>query len=196
MRALRLLPVLVAMTLVLGAWASASDGVAPTCTAEDEKGQQVIPRRGYLLACGPGSAVVSFKRITYRMKHSKCFDGAGLYFGVSSGAKTSPTNGLYLVLSPHGKAGAVDVVGALDLTSGVHAAILGKAHVKAGLRRGTFSVFGHIGNGVPMAASSPAAGSAASHRAAQRAPQETPGNLGPARGEAARLARVRHAGPQ
>ena len=149
MRALRLLPVLVAMTLVLGAWASASASeVAPTCTAEDEKSQYVVPRRGYLLACGPGSAVVSFKRVMYRMKHSKCFDGAGLYFGVSSGAKTSPTNGLYLVLSPRGKAGAVDVIdGRLDLAAGVHAPILGKAHVKAGLRSGTFSVFAHIGNG-------------------------------------------------
>ena len=148
MRALRLLPVLVAMTLALGAWASASADVAPTCTAQDEKSQYVVPRRGYLLACGPGSAVVSFKRITYRMKHSKCFDGAGLYFGVSSGARTSPTNGLYLVLAPHGKAGAVDVIdGGLDLAAGVHAAILGKAQVKAGLRSGTFSVFAHIGNG-------------------------------------------------
>ena len=148
MRALRLLPVLVAMTLALGAWSSASADVAPTCTAQDEKSQYVVPRRGYLLACGPGSAVVSFKKVTYRMKHSKCFDGAGLYFGVSSGARTSPTNGLYLVLAPYGRAGAVDVIdGGLDLSAGVHSAILGKAQVKAGLRSGTFSVFAHIGNG-------------------------------------------------
>ncbi len=148
MHALRLLPVLVAVTLVLGAWASASEGVTPTCTADDQTSQHVVTRSGYLLACGPGSAVVSYKRVTYRMKHSKCFDGAGLYFGVSSGAKTSPTNGLYLVLSPHGKAGAVEVVdGGLVLASGVHATVVGTARVKAGLRRGTFSVFGHIGNG-------------------------------------------------
>jgi hypothetical protein len=150
MHALRLLPVLVAMTLVLGAWAwaSASESVTPTCTADDSRSQQVVPRRGYLLACGPGSAVVSFKRITYRMKHSNCFEGGGLYFGVSTGGSTSPTNGLYLVISPHGKAGAVDVVdGGLDLASGVHTTIFGKAHVKAGLRRGTFSVFGQGGNG-------------------------------------------------
>jgi hypothetical protein len=148
MRALRLLPVLLTLTLVLGAWASASDSVAPTCTADDQKSQHVVPRRGYLLACGPGSAVVSFKNVTYRMEHSNCFEGGGLYFGVSSGARTSPTNGLYLVISPHGKAGAVDVVdGGLDLASGVHVTVLGKAKVKAGLRRGTFSVFAHIGNG-------------------------------------------------
>jgi hypothetical protein len=148
MRALWLLPVLVAITLVLGAWASVSEGVVPTCTAADEKSQHLVPRRGYLLACGPGSAVVNCKRITYRMKHGMCFDGAGLYFGISSGARTSPTNGLYLVISPHGTAGEVDVVdGGLVLASGVHAAIVGKAYVKVGLRRGTFRVFGHIGNG-------------------------------------------------
>ena len=152
MHALRLLPVLLVMTLALGAWASTPAVVAPTCTADDEKSQHVVPRSGYLLACGPGSAVVSYKRVTYRMKHSKCFDGAGLYFGVSSGARTSPTNGLYLVLAPHGKAGTVDVVdGGLVLASGVHATVLGTAHVKAGLRRGPSACSGTSGTERPMA---------------------------------------------
>ena len=85
------------------------------------------------------------------MKHSRCFVGAGatggrLYFGVQSGGK-SQHNGLYLVIDKksNGTAGVID--GGLTLASGVKAAILGNAHATAGLRRGTFTIFGHIGDG-------------------------------------------------
>lgn len=150
MRVPWLLPVLVATPLVLGAWASAAEGGAPTCTAQDEKSKTLVLRRGYSLACGPGSAVVKFKGITYRMKGSRCFispQGARLYFGAQRGSwpLPPPLNGLYLVVEPNRK-GTVDVIdGGVNLVSGLRAAIGGKAQATNGLRRGTFTIFGHVG---------------------------------------------------
>jgi hypothetical protein len=136
-RVLLLLLVFAAMSLVLGAWASASN-VVPTCAGHLQK-----------TLCLRGSAVVTFKGITYRMKGSRCYVGANggrLYFGAQNGAKRK--NGLYLVVEPNG-AGALDVIdGGLGLASGVRSAILGKAHAKAGLKRGTFTLAGHLGDGV------------------------------------------------
>ncbi len=149
MRVPWLLPVLVATPLVLGAWASAAEGGAPTCTAQDEKSKTLVLRRGYSLACGPGSAVVKFKGITYRMKGSRCFispQGARLYFGAQRGSwpLPPPLNGLYLVVEPNRK-GTVDVLdGGVNLGSRF-AAIAGKAQATNGLRRGTFTIFGHVG---------------------------------------------------
>ena len=153
MRVRLLLPVLVAMPLVLGGWALASEGVVPTCTAQDAKSKYVITRDGYSFVCGPGSAAVKFKGVTYRMTHSRCFigpgNGARLYFGGTSGDRMTPPNGLYLVVEkPNRNPGPVSVIdGGVTLSSGVDAAILGKGRVKTGLRRGTFTVFEHLGDG-------------------------------------------------
>ena len=140
---------LIATPLVLGAWTSASEGVVPTCTAQDMTSKHLITRDGYSLTCGRGSAVVKFKGITYEMKHSLCIvsvRGGRLYFGVQPGGK-SPQNGLYLVMEPSRK-GAVRVIdGGLNLASGLEAPILGKARATARLKRGTFTLFGHLGNG-------------------------------------------------
>lgn len=150
MRVLWLLSVVAALPLALGGWASASEGVVPTCTAQDVKSQHVITRDGYSFVCGPGSAAVKFKGITYRMKHSRCFispNGARLYFGVTSRHRENPLNGLYLVIEPN-RLGAVEVIdGGVTLSSGVETAILGKARAKSGLRRGTFIIFEHLGDG-------------------------------------------------
>jgi len=56
-----------------------------------------------------------------------------------------PLNGLYLVVEPNRK-GTVDVIdGGVNLVSGLRAAIGGKAQATNGLRRGTFTIFGHVG---------------------------------------------------
>jgi hypothetical protein len=135
-RVLLLLVVFAATSLVLGASTSASN-VVPTCAGHLQKSM-----------CGRGSALVRFKGITYRMKGSRCFigeKGGRLYFGAQDGAKGR--NGLYLVVEPN-RVGAVDVIdGGLGLASGVQSAIVGKAHATAGLRRGTFTLSGHLGGG-------------------------------------------------
>jgi hypothetical protein len=88
----------------------------------------------------------------YRMKGSRCFisgKGARLYFGAQSwnSPPPPPWNALYLVVEPNRK-GAVDVIdGGVDLASRLRAAIVGKAHATHGLRRGTFTILGHLGNG-------------------------------------------------
>src|SRR5205085_1347923 len=97
-RVLLLLVVSAATSLVLGAWASASD-VVPTCAGHLQK-----------TMCLRGSALVRFKGITYRMKGSRCYVGAKggrLYFGPQDGAKAK--NDLYLVVEPN-RVGAVDVI--------------------------------------------------------------------------------------
>src|SRR3954447_12257928 len=101
-----LLPILVAMPLVLIASASASEAGVPTCTAADRDSRQLVHRDGYSLACNPGSAVVKFKGITYRMKGSRCFissTGARLYFGAQrfNSPLPPPLNSLYLVVEPN-----------------------------------------------------------------------------------------------
>ena len=91
------------------------------------------------------------------MRHSQCIIGpnrARLYFGATNlGGWLPPMNGLYLVVErPNRNPGPVTVIdGGLHLSSlgwrGV--AILGKGRVKTGLRRGTFTVFEHLGDGKP-----------------------------------------------
>jgi hypothetical protein len=154
MRGRWLLLVFVATPLALVAWPSASEGGTPTCTAADRNARILVFRAGYYLACNPGSAVATFKGTTYRMKGSRCFissRGARLYFGAqrfdSARPLPPPLNGLYLVIEPN-RNGAVDVAdGHVDLASGLRAAIVGRAHATDGLRRGTFTIFGHVGNG-------------------------------------------------
>jgi hypothetical protein len=152
MRALWLLPALAAVPLAVGGWALASAGVVPTCTAKDRTESHLVPRGGYYLACGHGSAVVKFKGITYRMKGSRCFigsEGARLYFGAQRASRPlpPPQNGLSLLVGPN-REGAVEVSdGQLDLASGLRTAILGKGHATAKLKRGTFTIFGHLGSG-------------------------------------------------
>jgi len=124
----------------------------PTCTAADRDNPILVSRGGYYLACGPGSAVVNFKGTAYRMKGSKCFissKGARLHFGAQrlNRPLPPPLNALYLVVDPN-RHGAVDVSdGGIDLASGLRAAIIGKAQATNSLRRGTFTIFGHVGNG-------------------------------------------------
>lgn len=129
------------MPLVFGGWTSPSKGDVPTCTAKETTNRHLV--------CGRGSAVVTFDQTRYAMKHSRCFisgRGARLYFGGPTSG--SPQNGLYLVIEPN-RNGAVKVVdGGLNLSSSVGIAILGKAHATAHLRRGTFTVFAHLGDGV------------------------------------------------
>ncbi|MFL5966105.1 MAG: hypothetical protein ACJ747_06090 [Gaiellaceae bacterium] len=139
MRVLLLIVVFAATSLVLGAWTSESDAV-PTCAGHVQK-----------LMCRRGSALVTFKGITYRMKGSRCYVGAKggrLYFGPQPDGGYKGKNGLMLVVEPN-RVGAVDVIdGGLGLASGVHGAILGKAHaITAELRRGTFTLSGHLGAG-------------------------------------------------
>ena len=108
----------------------------------------------------PTVARIPFKGTSYRMQGSRCFivsKGAGFYVRLYFGAQrfelplAPPRNALYLVVESNRK-GAVTVVdGGADLASGVRRAIVGKA--QAGgvglneLRRGTFTVFEHLGNG-------------------------------------------------
>jgi hypothetical protein len=86
------------------------------------------------------------------MKGSACFigkEGARLYFGAQrfESPLPPPQNALYLVVTPK-RNGAVDVSdGSIDLASGLRAAILGKAQATNKLRRGTFTMFGHVGSG-------------------------------------------------
>ena len=86
------------------------------------------------------------------MKGSRCFispNGARLYFGTHGFVNPlpPPLNSLYMVVEPN-RDGAVAVIdGGLSLASGVRAAIFGKARATNGLRRGTFTLVGHIGDG-------------------------------------------------
>lgn len=152
-RALRLVPVLAAVPLVLGTWASASNGAAPRCTSKDTQNPILVVRGGYILACGRGSAVVRTKGTTYRIPKSKCFGGARLNFGVrrpNADPRLAPSNSLGLVIEPSATAGAVEVIdGVIEIVtangSTVSGAISGKAHVAAGRRRGTFNVLGRSG---------------------------------------------------
>jgi hypothetical protein len=149
-----LLLVFVGATLVLGAWTSASAVVGSTCTKVEQKQASLAKRDGYYLGCGAGSAVIKRNGTTYRMTHSKCYIGSGgarLYFGLQRfGDMTlKPQNALYLVLDSFRRVGTVDVGdGSLELVTGTHVAILGSARVQAGLKRGTFTVFEHVGSGV------------------------------------------------
>jgi hypothetical protein len=147
--------VLVIATLVIGAWTSASAVVGPTCSAEEKRQAALARRDGYYLGCGPGSAVVRATGRVYRMRHSKCFIGAGgarLYFGLHrfDDPQLAPQNSLYLVVEPYrlGRGSASVGDGGLELVTGTHAAILGTAQVEAGLKRGTFTLFEHVGDGV------------------------------------------------
>ena len=152
MRLLWLVPVLLTAPLVFGACAWGSGGSGPTCTPQDAKSKQLVNRSGYALACGPGSAVVTFKGMTYRMKGSRCFIGSRggrLYFGAQrfNTPLPPPRNALYLVVERN-RRGSVNVVdGGIDLVSGLRAAIVGKAQATTKLGRGTFTIFGHLGNG-------------------------------------------------
>ena len=153
MRIRRLLPVLAAVPLVLGTWASAANSAAPRCTSKDTQNPRLIVRGGYLLACGRGSAVVRTRGTTYRIPKSRCFDGSRLNFGVqrrNADPRLAPSNGVYLVVDPPRSAGAVEVIdGAIEIVtangSTFSGAISGKAHVAAGLRRGAFNVLGRSG---------------------------------------------------
>ena len=154
MRVFLLAPVLAAAALVLGAWASMSKTAPPACTAHDKTLRNLVPEDGYTLACGPGSAIVRVKGATYRIRGGTCFrgkNGGRLYFGAfrfNEPPPLAPQNALYLVIEPN-REGAVDVLdGGVDLTSGLRDAIVGKAHATARLRRGTFTIFRHLGNGV------------------------------------------------
>lgn len=87
------------------------------------------------------------------MTHGNCVVDAGggrLYFGSFrfENSHLAPVNGLLLMVEPNRRSGAVGVRdGGLELATGVKAALSGRAQVEAGLKRGTFTVFGHKGNG-------------------------------------------------
>jgi len=134
------------------AWAFASDTVPATCAPQDARSRHLVERGGYTLACGRGAAVVSVGGARYYINHSRCFSGARLYFGRFNWSNTQlpATNSLYLVLEPHGRAGAVGVVdGGVDAVTRdgavVSGAISGRARVNARLNRGTFVIFGRSG---------------------------------------------------
>jgi len=55
-----------------------------------------------------------------------------------------PLIGLYLVVEPNRK-GTVDVIDGGVTLGSRFAAIVGKAQATNGLRRGTFTIFGHVG---------------------------------------------------
>jgi uncharacterized Zn-binding protein involved in type VI secretion len=151
MRIRWLLPVLVGASLVFAASASSAD-VLPACTAGDRLSPVLVSRGGYQLACGPGSAVVTFNGTTYRMNGSRCFissRGARLYFGAQRFDRPSrpSRNGLYLVVAPN-RVGPVPVIdGGVGFASGLRTAIVGAAQTTDGLREGTFTIYGHRGNG-------------------------------------------------
>ena len=142
------------MPFALGGWTfTTTDSiVGALCQPNDTHRTILVKRGGYYLACGPGSAVVTFKGVTYRMKGSRCFistEGARLYFGAQRWSRPlpPPLNGLYLVVGPN-RNGAVDVGdGGVELASGVRAPILGTAQATNSLRRGTFTIFWHLGSG-------------------------------------------------
>ena len=152
--------VLALMPLALGTWALAADGdarsvsvVTPRCKPADERRVTLILRGGYYLACGPGFAVVRVRGRTYRLNHSKCFNGARLYFRSSpgSGRRLPPLDGLYLVVEPYATAGAVDVIdGGITIATGgntsLSGAISGTARVSPRLNRGTFVLLGRSGS--------------------------------------------------
>jgi hypothetical protein len=87
------------------------------------------------------------------MTHGNCSVDAGggrLHFGSFrfENSHLAPVNGLILNVEPNRRAGAVGVSdGGLELATGVEAALVGRAQVEAGLKRGTFTVFGATGNG-------------------------------------------------
>ena len=151
MRAVLLLTVATS-TLAVGAWATTARGALPACTPKDATSKTLVTRGRYAVACGPGSAHLTFRGVTYRIKGSRCFispRGARLYFGAHplTSAVPPPLTGLYLVVEPN-RTGAVEVIdGWLSLASGQRASIFGKARATNGLKRGTFTLLGHIGDG-------------------------------------------------
>lgn len=158
MRVLWLALMLAAATLVFGAWTSVNEAGPPTCTARDKASKTLVHRGGYALACGPGSATVIVKRTTYRIKGSRCFqgaDGARLYFGAVKwdNPRLPARDSLQLVLlRRQGQPGVATVAdGQLTLVTRAGTVLsgtpFGKAHLHLGLKRGTFTVFEHVRNG-------------------------------------------------
>lgn len=126
----------------------------PGCTAADKTSTHLVARDGYELACGPGSAVVSFEGKTYRITGSRCFissRGARLYFGAQRfDASTHPLprrDGLYLVVQPNPGRGVEVIDGGVDLAPGLEVAVRGTGRATNALRRGTFAIHANVASG-------------------------------------------------
>ena len=134
---------LVAATAAFAATESAVVGPG-ACPAHLKVGQHAILRHGWERVCGPGSALVSFKGVSYSVHGGYCSDGR-VDFGIS-GPGSTPHRGFWIVLAHHG-AGAVKVVdGEVELVPGIRVALSGTAVVEPGLKGGTFKVFGRGGS--------------------------------------------------
>jgi hypothetical protein len=142
------------MALVVSAWSSKAvpDGSSavitnlgpPKCSTNPPL--RVVNRRGFIVFCGPGSAVVWSKGKWNVIKGSAC-DGGRLDFGTWS-QRSTPHVGLGIVLDSRPHPGSVDVGdGGIELIPGTRTALSGTATIEPGLKRGTFNLYGRNGAG-------------------------------------------------
>ena len=137
--------VIVAFVAATAAFATPlSEAVGPgSCPAHLKVGQHAILRHGWLRACGPGTALVMFKGVSYSIHGGSCTDGR-VYFGIV-GPGSAPHRGFWIVLARKGAAAVNVIDGEVELVPGIRVALSGRAVVEPGLKRGTFTVFGRAG---------------------------------------------------
>ena len=145
----RHLPGLVISAVIVGLVAATAAFAAPlfvgqgSCPAHLKVGQHAILRHGWVTACGPGSALVTFKGVSYAVHGGSCT--AGRAASALLGLAAHRTGGFWIVLADK-RAGAVNVIdGEVEIVPGIRVALSGAAVVEPSLERGTFKVFGRGG---------------------------------------------------